>query len=246
MQDLLQKFKEHISKMISNKLGNKISDYLEKFQLDQTHNFDEIEHDIKLLISNYLSNCSNADFNEISNSLYNNYIEYDDNNLINSIKFFIRKYSKYEDQKLKKLFYRWRIATKKLRGNTIINLNSLPSHRMSNDSLVIDNNITSFIKSPRVTSPILPANHVNSPLLSYGSDYNSNRGNSIDQFISSDKFINDGVIYQYNNYQKNSDIFERLYNDAVQKQDEKILNYELKRLSELESCTFQPNVYKRK
>ena len=37
-------------------------------------------------------------------------------------------------------------------------------------------------------------------------------------------------------------IFNRLYADAHRKQESKLLNYEIKKLSELEKCTFKPKI----
>jgi hypothetical protein len=237
MQELLNKFREYVDKMISKKLGNKIAEYLGKFNLDQTHDFDEIEHDIKLIISTYLASCSQSDFEQLSNTLYDNYIEYDDNKLISSVRFFIRIYSKFEDMKIKRLFYKWRINTKRSAcTNHAGSLQGNSNFKSKEETVVIDN---TNLKSPRVTSsPLISTYRVNSQRMNNNispSQYN----NSIDQFISNDKILSSECT-------SGRGIFERLYSDSIRKQDEKLLNYELKRLSELETCTFQPNVYKKK
>jgi hypothetical protein len=248
MEELLQKFQEYMLN-VSPKLAQKISDYLAKFKLNQTHDFDEIEHDIKLIISNFLRNCNKSDFDQISNNLYNNFIDYDDIKLIKTIKYLIRIYSKYEDMNLKWYLYRWRIFCRKvlagsqndfnkintIQGNTIgmsgdtMNLQSLSSYRGGGGG------VNSPIQSTyRFTSP-----RINSAMSNNMPSSSNNQYASIDEFVGSDKIL-------FRESSNRSDIFDRLYSHSIKKHDEKILNAELKRLNELETCTFQPNVYKRK
>jgi hypothetical protein len=65
---------------------------------------------------------------------------------------------------------------------------------------------------------------------------NSNTNNNINSSANKD-FRNKSTT--------KSGIFEKLYNDAFKKQDEKLLNDEIKKLSELEECTFQPKINKK-
>jgi hypothetical protein len=187
MEDLLYKYKSFLEKNISPKLGERLEDYLQTFKLNKEHNFDEIEHDIKLIVTNYLNNCNTNDFLQISHNLYDSYIENDDMNLINSVKFIIRLYSKYEDLNFKKYLLRWKLFSKcnKFKSNKGAKVYS------TNTSLYFDEES----KQPK----------------------SSNR----------------------------TDIFDRLYRDATKKHEEKILNDELKKLNELEECTFKPNIYKK-
>ena len=186
MEELLKKFQSYLEKRISPKLSSRLEDYLQTFKVNKNPDFDEIEHDVKLIVSNYFNNCNQTDFLNIANNLYESYVEEDDNNLISSVKFIIRLYSKFEDLSIKRFFFRWRINSK---------------------SLSIKKNITNI--------------------------------NSMDN-----SFNNEDMLEKHYKQNTNSDIFDRLYKEASKKNDEKLLNNELKKLSELEECTFKPNVNK--
>ncbi len=184
MEELLYKYQSFLDKNISSKLAQRLEDYLQTFKLNKEHNFDEIEHDVKLIVTNFLNNCNQNDFLQISHNLYENFIENDDMNLINSVKFLIRLYSKYEDLHMRKILLRWKLFSKSKLKTVKTMKNSV------NTSYYLDEEIKS--KS-------------------------SNR----------------------------TDIFDRLYRDATKKHEEKMLNDELKKLNELEECTFKPNIYKK-
>lgn len=68
----------------------------------------------------------------------------------------------------------------------------------------------------------------------------SNKNESRTKVIKIEK---DDLINQHNSRTMNAaqNIFNKLYMDALIKQDKKLLNDEIKKLSELEECTFQPN-----
>jgi hypothetical protein len=186
MEELLFKYKSFLEQNISPKLSSRLEDYLQTFKLNKEHNFDEIEHDIKLIVTNFLNNCNANDFLQISHNLYESFIENDDMNLINSVKFLIRLYSKYEDLFLKKIILRWKLFSK---CNKLKTTKPIKKVYSNNNSLCFDD-----IKQK-----------------------SSNR----------------------------TDIFDRLYRDATKKHEEKLLNDELKKLNELEECTFKPNIYKK-
>ena len=117
MEELFNNFADHVSKLISPILGNRIKQYLyNKLQEENSPElYNEVENDIKILMTNYFQNATDKDFNDISTNLFNAYVENDDENFIKSAKFFIRTYSYYQDLNLKKKLYRWRINVLKLK-----------------------------------------------------------------------------------------------------------------------------------
>jgi hypothetical protein len=117
MEELFNNFADHVSKLISPILGNRIKQYLyNKLQEENSPElYNEVENDIKILMTNYFQNATDKDFNDISTNLFNAYVENDDENFIKSVKFFIRTYSYYQDLNLKKKLYRWRINVLKLK-----------------------------------------------------------------------------------------------------------------------------------
>jgi hypothetical protein len=113
MEDLLENFIQHLEKNVSIKLGEDLKRYINDVMNNSPNafeeNYEEIEHGIKQIIGNFFKNCEHKIFLEISKNLYNGYIDYDDNNIISAVKYFVRVYSKFEEIKVKKMFYRWRI-----------------------------------------------------------------------------------------------------------------------------------------
>lgn len=120
MEDLLLNFIEHIGNNVSRKLQIELQIYVDDLlgKNNQSNNinitfdnenYEEIEHGVKHIISNYFKNCDEENFFHISQNLYNGYIEYDDSNIIKAVKYFVRIYSIFEEIKLKKFFCRWRI-----------------------------------------------------------------------------------------------------------------------------------------
>ena len=112
MEELLYKYQSFLEKNVSKKLAARLEDYLQTFKINKEHNLDEIEHDVKLIVTNFLNNCNQNDFLQISNNLYESFIESDDINLINSVKFIIRLYSKNEDLQMRKFLLRWKLFSK--------------------------------------------------------------------------------------------------------------------------------------
>ena len=119
MEELFNNFADHVSKLISPILGNRIKQYLyNKLQEENSPElYNEVENDIKILMTNYFQNATDKDFNDISTNLFNAYVENDDENFIKCIKTFIRIYSYYQELKLRKVLAKWRIKTIKLRIN---------------------------------------------------------------------------------------------------------------------------------
>ncbi len=122
MEDLFMNFADHLSHLISPALGNQVKLYLRR-RLRQNIDPEEyinIENEIKAIMTNYFENASDKEYLDMSANLYNSYVEYDDENLIKSIKMIIRIYSYYQELKLRKVLAKWRIKTIKLRmSNTI-------------------------------------------------------------------------------------------------------------------------------
>lgn len=56
---------------------------------------------------------------DLSNSIYDKFIENDDKNIIQAVKFLIRFYSKYQELKMMSYYYKWRRC---LYQSTIIKL----------------------------------------------------------------------------------------------------------------------------
>ena len=126
MEELFNNFADHVSKLISPILGNRIKQYLyNKLQEENSPElYNEVENDIKILMTNYFQNATDKDFNDISTNLFNAYVENDDENFIKSVKMIIRIYSYYQELKLRKILAKWRIRTIKLRINTKNNISS--------------------------------------------------------------------------------------------------------------------------
>jgi hypothetical protein len=177
MEELLRQFSNHLRKKISDQLADRVDNYVNNVMSQQSSvEHDITEHEIKIIISNFFQSVSDENTIEISERLYNKYIEEDDASLICALKLFIRTYEYYYQEKLKRLFFKWRF---KVVSKNLNNTNSSNSEIINRDS--------------------------------------------------------------QNKNQKN-DVFNKLYSNAKSKQDEKLLGVELKRISEMNECTFRPNL----
>lgn len=212
MEDLLENFIQHLEKNVSIKLGEDLKRYFHEVMYNSPNafeeNYEEIEHGIKQIIGNFFKNCEHKDFLEISKSLYNGHIDNDDNNIISAVKYFIRVYSKFEEIKVKKMFYRWRI-------NVIY-----PESKTNNQGNYIKN-FTPSLNNEIIDPPI-----------------------SIDTFDKLQQTKNTKKNFNNKNDKNTNDIFNKLYMDSFKKQDERLLKDELKKISELEECTFRPKISK--
>ena len=117
MEDLFKNFSEHVGKMLSPKLENEIKLYLSRKLINNSNieDYSEIENDIKNIMAIYFQSATDRDYLEMSTNLYNSYVETDDKNIIQAIKYFIRVYSYYENIRLQKILYKWRINAFKLK-----------------------------------------------------------------------------------------------------------------------------------
>jgi hypothetical protein len=138
MEDLLENFSKHISKIISSKLGSKIrnlSRATTNYKTDE--DYSRVESNIQMLIESYLSNLKDNDYQEIANNIFNSFVEEDDKNLIRAIKFFIRTYEHYQELNLRKKFFKWRKTSLKLK---IINSLVVKELNLRKDKNIYGNN----------------------------------------------------------------------------------------------------------
>ena len=133
MEELFDNFAKHIEHMISPKLGKDIKKYIKHSVNSETspEEYSKVESDIKNIMANYFHNATDKDFLEMATNLFNAYVENDDENLIRSVKYFIRIYTYFQNIKLKKKLFQWRInslnhsvTTKQTQSNTKVVKNS--------------------------------------------------------------------------------------------------------------------------
>ena len=107
MEELFDNFAKHIEHMISPKLGKDIKKYIRHSVNSETspEEYSKVESDIKNIMANYFHNATDKDFLEMATNLFNAYVENDDENLIRSVKYFIRIYTYFQNIKLKKKLY---------------------------------------------------------------------------------------------------------------------------------------------
>jgi len=190
----------------------------------------------------------------MAENIYDNFIEKDDENIIKTVKFLIRFYSKnLELIKLKK-FFRWRlnsISEDNNRSNNSYVTNNQKDKKRMNDSLERSNNNNN--------NNINNNNNYNNNNNKYGfkdkekpPKINSNKKikeyNNANNNVNNNNTPNNNNVhmdYKYKTLEENDEkmnIHNRLYMDSYKKQENKMLNDEIKRLSELDKCTFKPKV----
>lgn len=197
MEELFNNFAEHVSKLISPILGNRIKQYLyNKLQEENSPElYNEVENDIKILMTNYFQNATDKDFNDISTNLFNAYVENDDENFIKSVKFFIRTYSYYQDLNLKKKLYRWRINVLKLKMKKN-NQNNKISKSKSSSKINNYNNQNPFMN-----------NNYNNNSYNYNNGNNNfynNNFNNMSRDNYNNNYSNNSMNYYNNNYMNNN------------------------------------------
>jgi hypothetical protein len=200
MEELFNNFAEHVSKLISPILGNRIKQYLyNKLQEENSPElYNEVENDIKILMTNYFQNATDKDFNDISTNLFNAYVENDDENFIKSVKFFIRTYSYYQDLNLKKKLYRWRINVLKLKMKKN-NQNNKISKSKSSSQINNYNNQNPFMN-----------NNYNNNSYNYNNGNNNfynNNFNNISRDNYNNNYSNNSMNYYNNNYMNNNNYY---------------------------------------
>ena len=200
MEELFNNFADHVSKLISPILGNRIKQYLyNKLQEENSPElYNEVENDIKILMTNYFQNATDKDFNDISTNLFNAYVENDDENFIKSVKFFIRTYSYYQDLNLKKKLYRWRINVLKLKMKKN-NQNNKISKSKSSSKINNYNNQNPFMN-----------NNYNNNSYNYNNGNNNfynNNFNNISRDNYNNNYSNNSMNYYNNNYMNNNNYY---------------------------------------
>ena len=177
MEELFNNFADHVSKLISPILGNRIKQYLyNKLQEENSPElYNEVENDIKILMTNYFQNATDKDFNDISTNLFNAYVENDDENFIKSVKFFIRTYSYYQDLNLKKKLYRWRINVLKLK----MKKNNQNNNNYNNNSYNYNNGNNNFYNNNfnNMSRDNYNNNYSNNSMNYYNNNYMNNNNN---------------------------------------------------------------------
>ena len=200
MEELFNNFADHVSKLISPILGNRIKQYLyNKLQEENSPElYNEVENDIKILMTNYFQNATDKDFNDISTNLFNAYVENDDENFIKSVKFFIRTYSYYQDLNLKKKLYRWRINVLKLKMKKN-NQNNKIAKSKSSSKINNYNNQNPFMN-----------NNYNNNSYNYNNGNNNfynNNFNNISRDNYNNNYSNNSMNYYNNNYMNNNNYY---------------------------------------
>ena len=149
MEELFENFAEHISKMLSPKMGKMLHNYLQQSlnENTSTEEYNNIECDIKAIMSNYFQNATDKDYLEMATNLFNAYVENDDENLIKSVKYFIRIYSYFQNINLKKKLYKWRI------NSLYVAPYSKPTQTTNTKSLYKSNSGSKLIKNPSNKDP---------------------------------------------------------------------------------------------
>lgn len=146
MEELFDNFSQHIEHMISPKLGTEIKKYLRRTINSETppEEYSKVENDIKIIMADYFQRASDKEYLEMATNLFNAYVENDDENLIRSVKYFIRIYSYFQNIKLKKKLYQWRINSlykpSQSNNNNSNNNNVYLSKSNSGSKIVTKNN----------------------------------------------------------------------------------------------------------
>jgi len=194
MEDLIENFSKHISKMLSKRLGSQIENIISRNPIRENEdNYSQIETSIKSTIESFFYRANDKDYNEIATNIFNSFVEKDDENIINAIKVLIKTYSYYEEMNIRKKLFKWKINSMK---NKRFDFNYVISYQ---------NSIENIKKKSRSFSN----NNKNSNF-----PYNKKL---IEDFQKNDN----NKEYKYKNF-KNSgnDIFERLYYDGMRKKNQ--------------------------
>jgi len=321
MDELLKNYIKHIEINFSPTLAKELNEILVRDLINEAP-IEVIETKFQNKLVQFFENLKGNDYIKTAKKLYEAYVDYDDENLIRSVRFLIRIYSKFINAKLAKYFCNWRIKNNQIKNITekqinnkyvnkekgtsellqnhmfnkrlnvydfdkddyIINNHSNKNHRSNKSSKNIEsNNIKALedkysslileepkskripydysknIKKNSINKSFNSTNSNNTPNYNYlhNSPANKNRIENIDsksENNSKTKLINkeEKRLQMKLEKQKNDKnsansvtIFDKLFLDSYKKNDEKLLNEEIKKLSELDECTFQPNVIKK-
>lgn len=110
MDELLKNYIKHIQVNFSPELAGELDEILSK-GLQNEIPIEDIEKTLQNRLCDYLRNLKSNEFEKTAKSLYEAYVDYDDENLIRSVRFLIRIYSKFLNLKLARFFCDWRIKT---------------------------------------------------------------------------------------------------------------------------------------
>lgn len=125
MEELLKNYIKHTQVNFSLELAEELNEILNR-GLKMNTPIEDIEKSLQNRLIQYFQNLNTNEFDKTSRKLYEAYVDYDDENLIRSVRFLIRTYSKFVNLKLAKFFCNWRIKAmqtanahnfKKLDGN---------------------------------------------------------------------------------------------------------------------------------
>jgi hypothetical protein len=131
-------------------------------------------------------------------------------------------------------FYKWRRVL--FTSNFFLNKEkSLPQSSQKNDKF-------SSSKSEKTNNVLLSKNN-KTPSQNMSNQPNTNQVDFTKDYL--DKNVKE-MVNNNNNVNKSEtpDIFNKLYVDSYRKQNKILLNEEIKKLSELGSCTFKPTIRK--
>ena len=215
MEDLIDNFSKHISKMLSKRLGSQIEDIMSRNPIkNNEENYSEIETSIKSAIESFFYRSNDKDYNEIATNIYNSFVEKDDENIINAIKILIRTYSFYEEMNIRKKLFKWKI-------------NSMNNKKINNYVISYQNPIDNNKNKSRSLSKNKSPNYL----------YYRKKSN-IDEYKNNDNDNNKKKKELKNNYKilnNSNDIFERLYLDGMRKKNQQRTLEELDDINKLNS-----------
>ena len=99
-------------------------------------------------MADYFQRASDKEYLEMATNLFNAYVENDDENLIRSVKYFIRIYSYFQNIKLKKKLYQWRINSlyKPSQSNNNSNNNNVYLSKSNSGSKIVTKNNSVYEK----------------------------------------------------------------------------------------------------
>ena len=101
MEDILVNYFCHIRKNISEKIGEQLLTDLDSIHV-------KTEKDLHNRVSKYIEELSQDDLQKIAIQIYQSYIRQDDEKIIKTSKFLLKKYEFYHNFKMRSYLYKWR------------------------------------------------------------------------------------------------------------------------------------------
>jgi len=210
MDELLKNYIKHIQVNFSSELAEGLSELLNR-GLENNSPIEDIEKSLQNSLIHYFQNLQANEFGKTARSLYEAYVDYDDENLICSVRFLIRIYSKFINLKLAKFFCNWRIKAIQI-GNThkLIKLGNDDNRKTENFS--INNKSKRSIKENK--DFILKDNEEKEKAIYYNSDKIDRISRSKNELVNKgNNAINDYNNIHYNNYGIENKLIYNYYND---------------------------------